>query len=168
MESSRRFKERALKRLKKVAQVSASLIFLWEGVSHHGVFIAFWGTPQERLNEIGWRTHRASHVNLQFENIWEKAVGISEEVVSTNIGTVAKKTKFPGYKTLTNMQKDCILGALEQNVATFAKHPQQWLTQWHLRMGWEMLQFEWVEERWEELFTEGNRVRLLSPSVIRV
>ena len=28
-------------------------------------------------------------------------------------------------------------------------------------MGWEMMQFDWQEERWEELFSEGNRVRLL-------
>ena len=65
----------------------------------------------------------------------EEPLQDSEEMKSTNILHVEKKTRFPGYNTLTNMQKDCILGALEQNVATFAKHPQQWLTQWYLQMG---------------------------------
>jgi len=107
-------------------------------------------------------------VNLTFKFVWKKADGLSEEVFTTNTGHADPKTKFPDLNWLTHLQNDCILEELHHNLVPFAKHPQQWLTQWHLQMSWEMLQFEWAEERWEELFTEGNRVRLLSPSVIRV
>ena len=39
-----------------------------------------------------------------------------------------------------------------RDVAPFAKSPQQWLTQMHMQMGWEMLQFNHHETKWQDLF----------------
>ncbi len=39
-----------------------------------------------------------------------------------------------------------------KHVDGFSPSPQQWLSQWHMQMGWEMLQFDRQEEKWVELF----------------
>ena len=61
----------------------------------------------------------------------------------------------------SKLEKDVVLEVVK-HVNGFSPSPQQWLSHWHMQLAFEMLQFDWQEARWQELFSEGNRVRLLN------
>ena len=56
--------------------------------------------------------------------------------------TVYEVTDILMQEVALENEEQCILEELKHHLDKFAK---QWLTQWHLRMALEMLQFEWVE-----------------------
>ena len=90
---------------------------------------------------------KAGYVDVSLDSTFGNAHEI--QVGATTLVTGAElepKTKLRGLNQFSRLEKDVVLQVV-RSVEDFAPSPHQWLSQWHMQLGWEMLQFDWQEER---------------------
>ena len=111
-------------------------------------------------------SHVKSYVLVDMHTgLYDRARDIHEDAVVVVTGKETPKKENKKLSSLDHAHQDVIIGAVK-DIVPVKVHPQQWLTQEQVKLAFEMLQWFYQEQPWQELVAEGNRVRMMDISTV--